>query len=249
MLGECAELLMQSVVKVILLTTAAGAAIPAGGLLARIERIRPGWLDREFRHAVIAFGGGTLLSAVALVLVPEGVRGLPVLTVAISMCLGGVVFCLLDILIARMKSSASQLVAMLSDFLPEAMALGAVIPVGGPLAGLLALLIGLQNLPEGFNSYREILAAGRVSRRAILLAFLALVPIGPTAGLIGLYWLKPNPMALHAIMLFAAGGILYLTFQDIAPQARLRHHWAPAIGVVAGFVSGLVGQLLLVAAQ
>lgn len=238
---------MQDVVKVVVLTTAAGAAIPIGGVLARIERIRPQWLEREFRHAVIAFGGGTLLSAVALVLVPEGVKGLPLVAVLISMCLGGLVFCLLDVLISRAKTSAAQLVAMLSDFLPEAMALGAVLAAGGSLGGLLALLIALQNLPEGFNAYRELLARGRMRSRSILLGFMALVLIGPLAGLLGLYWLASYPMALHAIMLFAAGGILYLTFQDIAPQAKLDRHWVPPIGAVAGFVLGLVCQLLLVA--
>ncbi len=236
---------MQDVVRAIVLTTAAGATIPIGGALARIERIQPEWLEREFRHAVIAFGGGTLLSAVALVLVPEGVKGLPLVAVVAPMCLGGLVFCLLDILIARAKTPATQLVAMLSDFLPEAMALGAVVVAGGSLGVLLALLIGVQNLPESFNAYRELLAAGRMRSRSILLAFAALVPLGPLAGLIGLYWLAPHTMVLHAIMLFAAGGILYLTFQDIAPQAKLERHWAPAIGSVAGFAFGLLCQLLL----
>jgi ZIP family zinc transporter len=238
---------MQNVVKVVLLTTAAGAAMPVGGVLARIERIQPQWLDRELRHAVIAFGGGTLLSAVALVLVPEGVKELPLVAVVISMGLGGLVFCLLDILISRAKTSAAQLVAMLGDFLPEALALGAVLAAGGPLGALLALLIGSQNLPEGFNAYRELLTGGRMRSRSILVAFIALVPIGPLAGLIGLYWLAAYPMVLHAIMLFAAGGILYLTFQDIAPEAKLERHWAPAIGAVAGFLFGLVGQLSLLA--
>ncbi len=46
-------------------------------------------------------------------------------------------------------------------------------------------------------------------------------------------------------MLFAAGGILYLTFEDIAPQARLKDHRSPALGVIAGFLVGIVGQMLL----
>ena len=46
-------------------------------------------------------------------------------------------------------------------------------------------------------------------------------------------------------MLLAAGGILYLTFQDIAPQARLARHWSPPLGAVLGFALALVGELLL----
>jgi ZIP family zinc transporter len=50
---------------------------------------------------------------------------------------------------------------------------------------------------------------------------------------------------LAAIMLFAAGGILYLIFQDIAPQARLERHWGPPLGAVAGFLMGMLGHGLL----
>ena len=53
------------------------------------------------------------------------------------------------------------------------------------------------------------------------------------------YWL------LGAIMLFAAGGILYLVFQDIAPQARLARHWGPPLGAVFGFALGLLGTMLV----
>jgi len=47
-------------------------------------------------------------------------------------------------------------------------------------------------------------------------------------------------------MIFSAGGILYITFTDIAPQAKLENHWLPAIGVVAGFLLGLIGHQFLV---
>lgn len=46
-------------------------------------------------------------------------------------------------------------------------------------------------------------------------------------------------------MLSAAGEILYLTFQDLAPQAKLDRHWAPPLGAVAGFLLGLIGDQLL----
>jgi hypothetical protein len=92
---------MTNGVEVIVLTALAGLAIPLGGLLARVERIQPRWLELEFRHSVTAFGGGILLAAVALVLVPEGSRNLPVPAVIAAMGLGGAAFCLLDIALAR----------------------------------------------------------------------------------------------------------------------------------------------------
>ena len=43
-----------------------------------------------------------------------------------------------------------------------------------------------------------------------------------------------------------AGGILYLTFEDIVPQARLRNTFAPAFGSVLGFALGPLGHMLVV---
>ncbi len=37
---------------------------------------------------------------------------------------------------------------MILDYLPEAIALGGMVAVNSPIAPLLALLIGLQNLPR-----------------------------------------------------------------------------------------------------
>ena len=46
-------------------------------------------------------------------------------------------------------------------------------------------------------------------------------------------------------MLFASGGILYLIFEDIAPQAKLNHTWVPALGANLGFLVGIIGHLLI----
>ncbi|WP_026986841.1 ZIP family metal transporter [Fodinicurvata fenggangensis] len=223
----------------------AGATIPLGGFAARIEDFRPQWLETEFRHSVIAFGGGALLAAVALVLIPEGMKltspsfALPAFT------LGGVCFFVVDYLMARAGGSASQLMAMLLDFVPESLALGAMLATGKAAGLLLAGLIALQNLPEGFNAYRELRSGNRLPAGGILAAFCAIVLLGPLAAWIGFSYLHSLENLLGSILFFAAGGILYLNFQDIAPQAHLERHWAPPLGAVAGFLLGLWGHMLL----
>ncbi len=229
----------------LLLAWGAGLAMVAAGLLARWERIRPQWLEQEFRHAVIAFGGGALLAAVALVLVPEGVRELAPLAVCVCLSAGGLAFMLLDVQLAAHKSSASQLVAMLADYLPEALALGAVFAHGKSTASLLALLIAIQNFPEGFNAYRELTQLSGFSSKRVLWTLLFASLLGPLAAAIGLFALASQPSIVGGVMLFAAGGILYLTFQDIAPQARLQRHWGPPLGAVAGFLLGVLGEMLI----
>ncbi len=235
---------MSEIVTILALTIASGSCIPFGGLIASFEHIRPNWLEREFRHFLIALGGGILLGAVSVVLVPEGIARMRGSLLAIPLFLfGGCVFFLIERAMGLRRRESPQLMGMILDYLPEAVALGGMVAVNSPLAPLLALLIGLQNLPEGFNAYRELLAHGRGNRRKILQVMGGLVAVGPVAGFAGFYFLSDD--LLGAIMLFASGGIVYLIFQDLAPQARLRRHWEPPLGAVVGFSVALFSKMLV----
>jgi len=237
---------MEEIITIIIYTLGASICIPLGGLLASIERIKPDWLENEFRHFVIAFGGGILLAAVALVLVPEGNHYFaePVLGVIVLLA-GGMGFFLLERFMGAKKREKPQFSAMLLDYVPESLALGGAFAVGAESAMLLAVFIGLQNLPEGFNAYRELLVTPRRNKTRILAFMFMLVPIGPIMAIAGWIYLSEHVVLLGATMLFAAGGILYLLFQDIAPQSRMRHHWAPPLGAVLGFGLGMLGANLV----
>lgn len=233
---------MEQITKIIIYTFFASACIPLGGLLASFEKIRPGWLENEFRHFVIAFGGGVLLSAVVFVLLPEGIKFFPYAVPGVFVLLaGGFVFFLMEKFLGTKKREKPQFSAMLLDFIPESLALGGAFALGVKSAPLLALFIGLQNLPEGFNAYRELLSENNRNKTKILGFMFILVPLGPILAMIGWFHLRHHEMILGATMLFASGGILYLIFQDIAPQSRMRRHWAPPIGAVLGFGLGMLG--------
>lgn len=232
-------------IELLLYSAFAGAMIPAGGWLAQHERISPDWLEQDFRHSVIAFGAGALLSAVALVLVPEGTDSLPGMLPVFFLALGAALMAALDLSLKK-GGARGQMLAMLSDFTPEAAAMGGLFVAKPDAAPLLALLIGLQNLPEGFNAFREAgenLSPGVPDNRLRNFTLLALV--GPAAALVGYFLLADRPMITGAIMCAAAGGILFLMFQDIAPQAKLKNHIAPPFGAVAGFLVGLAGHVIL----
>lgn len=235
------------ILAIIVLTGAAGACIPIGGLIASFEHIRPNWLEQEFRHFLIAFGGGILLGAVTIVLVPEGISGMNGSLFAIPVILlGGFTFFLIERVLGLQRRESPQLMGMVLDYVPEAIALGGLVAAGSPVAPLLALLIGLQNLPEGFNAYREIICRKNCSPRKTLLSMTTLVTLGPITGLSSYFFLADHPALLGAIMLFASGGVLYLIFQDIAPQSRLNKHWAPPLGAVLGFCVALYGEMLII---
>lgn len=238
---------MSEILIILILTSAAGSCIPIGGIIASFEHIRPEWLEEEFRHFIIAFGGGILLGAVTIVLIPEGISGMNDSLFAIPIILiGGLSFFLIERTLGLRRRESPQLMGMILDYVPEAIALGGLVASYSPTAPLLALLIGLQNLPEGFNAYRELVPRKENSPKKTLLSMSALVVIGPVAGLSGYFFLSGHQAILGAIMLFASGGVLYLIFQDIAPQSRLNRHWEPPLGAVLGFCVALFSEMLVI---
>lgn len=237
---------MDEVIKIILYTLIASACIPFGALIASKENIRPKWLENELRHFVIAFGGGILLAAVALVLVPEGISYINhSFYSVIWLLVGGVVFFIIERMMGVHRREKPQFMAMLLDYIPESLALGGAFAIGLHSAPLLAIFIGLQNLPEGFNAYRELRTLSGSNTRNILGMMFLLVPIGPIIAIVGYVYFSHHTVLLGATMLFASGGILYLIFQDIAPQSKMRRHWAPPLGAVFGFCVGMLGNNLI----
>ncbi|MCF2949382.1 divalent cation transporter [Paraglaciecola aquimarina] len=235
---------MPLLLTVVTTTLLAGLAMPLGAVIARFEKFQSEWFEQEFRHMVTAFGGGALLSAVALVLVPEGIANLAPLFACAWLVVGGLCFMGLDIFLNKINTPASQLAAMLSDFIPESIALGAAFATGNNHAYLLAALIALQNLPEGFSAYLELNSSHVYKTSKIIIIFLLMALLGPVAAVIGFLWLAESPQIIAAVMLFASGGILYAIFQDVAPQVKLEKHWAPPMGAVFGFVLGMLGLML-----
>jgi zinc transporter, ZIP family len=232
------------VLVILLLAWVAGLAAAFGGLLARFENSPDSEAKDGFNRAVVAFGGGILIAAIAFALAPEGMRYLHPAWLACVFAAGGVMFCAIDVKLSRTGGSRAQLLAMMMDFVPEAISLGAVFAHNHQLGMTLALFIAAQNVPEGFNAYRELIQAGKRQGQALLL-LLFLSVFGPLSAGTGYLFLQDRETITASIMCFAAGGILYLLFHDIAPASVRTGHWKAPIGAVLGFVVGMVGTLLI----
>ncbi len=222
----------------------AGLTIPVGALIASSMSLEKMCLQNEVDSFVSSFGGGALLAAITLVLIPFATEHTSVVPASIAFFVGGLAFWQLNSWVKRTGHTASQFIGMLLDFIPEAILLGAAATTGSTVAYLLAGLIALQNMPEGFAAYREMDKSG-APRGRLWLSFLTAPLAGPLAAWLGFSLLSTSDEPVGLLMLFCSGGILYLIFVDIAPQAHLKHHEFPAIGAVSGFLLGLVGTMLV----
>jgi ZIP family zinc transporter len=233
---------MPIVLQVILLSAIAGLMAFSGALLGCLNEIKGHLISTKLSDGIIAFGGGALFGAVGLVLVPHGLESQPLWTGTITFIVGGVIFLCLDRYLQRRGTPVAQLIALMLDFVPEALVLGAVISSNYPMAIFLTVIISAQNLPEGFNAYREIRQShGVFLRKHILLVMTMCIFVGPLAAVSGYFLFEIDSLLLGSIMTFCAGGILYLIFHDVAPAASSGNSWYPAFGAILGFSVALVG--------
>lgn len=236
---------MRQINEIIIYSLFAGITIFLGGLLAKtFEKIISKEIKSYTLHWTIAFGGGILMAAIAFVLTPKAIETFSVLIMAVIFAAGAVTFFLLDQSIARRKGVLAQTMAMMMDFIPESIALGATFMHNHRLGMLLAFFIGIQNLPESFNAYFDLRKSNQ-SPKKVLIIFFILSFFGVIAALAGRFLLINQVKLTQGIMLFAAGGILYLIFQDIAPLSKAEKRWEPALGAMLGFLVGMIGTKLL----
>lgn len=232
-----------SMTQLILFAGFSGITVFIGGLLAKVfdHHVKESPVKYEITHTLMSFGAGIILSAIALVLIPKGMEELDLLPMAISFLVGGVLFMFIDRFLAKKGGQTATLLAMMMDFIPESIALGAVFAIEPSMALLLAVFIGLQNLPEAFNSFRDLVQSGFTTTKTLII-FFGLSFFGIVGALIGHFFLSDYPGLTAHLMTFASGGILYLLIQDIIPESKLDKNYLTALGATIGFLVGIIGE-------
>lgn len=151
---------------------------------------------------------------------------------------GAIVFTIADIIAVKKGGGADILIGIGLDTIPESLAIGASVAAGPAFA--IALLIGIQNIPEGIAAYKE-MRTGKTaftnSKKALYaIGIISIMPV--ILGLVGLFFLQGLHYIIGLILALSAGGIFYMLFYDMIPKAHKERKWLPTFGAVLGFIIG-----------
>jgi zinc transporter, ZIP family len=222
------------ILRVIAITTFAGGTSFLGVYIGK--RIR--FTDQQVL-TLTAFGAGILIAAAVFQMVIEAEKSIGITITLIAFLAGAVLFTIADMIAEKKGGGAGILLGIGLDIIPESLAIGAAIASGPALA--LALLIGIQNIPEGIASYKEMMtgktAFSNNPKKA--LAAVGVVSVIPVLlGLAGLFYLTGMKEAIAIIFSLSAGGIFYMLYYDMIPKAHKERKWLPTFGAVLGFIIG-----------
>ena len=185
-----------------------------------------------------AFGAGILISAAIFEMVIEAEKSIGLIQTLLFFISGSIIFTIADVIATRKGGGADILIGIGLDTIPESLAIGASIGAGPALA--IALLIGIQNIPEGIAAYKEMRTgktAFKDSKRALYaIGIISIIPV--ILGLVGLFFLQGLHYIIGLILALSAGGIFYMLFYDMIPKAHKDRKWLPTFGAVLGFIIG-----------
>jgi zinc transporter ZupT len=129
-------------------------------------------------------------------------------------------------------------------FDPESLAIGASIAAAAEGSIItLDVIIGIQNIPEGIASYKEMMTGKTAFNKNPMKALDAtsVVSIIPTIlGHVGLFYLQGMQFIISIILAISAGGIFYMLYYDMIPKAHKERKWIPTFDSILGFILGFI---------
>jgi zinc transporter, ZIP family len=237
-----------------------GGSLVAGALAAAVLR-----LPARAAATLTAFGGGVLLAAVALELVPEADAGAGAALTAAGLLAGTLVYVVADRWLTRdedmmmmrrstqaaasgrdmgarvdmSEASRGEAIAagLFFDGVPESIALGLTVAEGEIGVALLAgVLVG--NVVEAYGAAQPIIAGGRTRRFAIELLGAIGLALAVAVLLGGTVLADASPELVGVAQAVAAGAVLAVVSIAIVPHAFAEVSRLVATATVLGFASG-----------
>jgi zinc transporter, ZIP family len=189
--------------------------------------------SRQIIGYVMAFGAGTLISAVAYELVAEALRTGEGARVSLGIGLGAVAFFLGDLVIDgqggdnRKSSSGEQaagspkaiVLGTLLDGIPESFILGLTIVIGGGVSLALLAAVFLSNLPEAMSATYGLDIIGW-KRSVVVWMWVGVTLLAAGSAAVGYAVFESNPsLGGSFIQAFAAGALLTMLADTMMPEA------------------------------
>jgi zinc transporter, ZIP family len=239
---------------------AIAASLLVGALVAAGLR-----LPSRVAASLTAFGGGVLLAAVAVELVPEADERAGRWLTAGGLLAGTLIYLGADAWVSRnervraMRRSAHAAMAgmpmsrsvaageeargeslaagIFVDGVPESIALGLTVAAGGVGVALLAgVLVG--NVVEAYGAAQPIVAAGRSRSFAVVLLGAIGVSLAGATLLGGTVLAQASPALIGSAEALASGAVLAVVSVSIIPYAFDQVSSLVAAAAVVGFVAG-----------
>jgi ZIP family zinc transporter len=232
----------------------AGSALLIGAATGFLGRIPQQWIA-----AVMAFGGGVLISALSFDLMNKAYQRGGFAATGIGFIGGAVVYTTVNWYLSRYgakhrKRSGNQqpseqevsgsglaiAAGALLDGIPESIAIGVTMIQGGSVSWVAVVAIFISNIPEGLSSSAGMKKAGR-SARYVFGVWAAIAVISGIASLLG-YTLFSRFSAgvIAGTTAVAAGAILTMLADTMIPEAFQESHTFAGLITVLGFMTAFV---------
>ncbi len=227
----------------------AGSALLIGAAIGYFARV-----PQRVIAAVMAFGGGVLVSALSFDLVDDAYRQSGAWIAGGGFLAGAVIFTLGTFALnhhggRRRKRSGNQpseqeqpgsglvlALGALIDGIPESIAIGVSLISGGAVSAVAVAAVFLSNVPEGLSSAAGMRDAGR-STAYVFGVWTTIAVASAVASLIGYVVFSGLPReAVAATIAIAGGAILAMLADTMMPEAYEHAHDAAGMITVTGFL-------------
>lgn len=231
----------------------AASSLMLGGAISVVVRVPP-----RVVAAILGFGAGVLISAVAFQLTEEAVKQGGRDAFVAGLALGAVTFWAGKRLMERKTGSlrehrrraaeaasgedgggsASAIVLGASlDAVPESLAIGAGVALSGAPGLALIAAVFLSNLPEAIGASSGMRAGGRTGAHVLGIWLLLAVASGACAGLGYLALADAGGWISGSVQAFAGGAVLAMVADTMLPDAYLSGGDEIGLATVVGFAA------------
>ncbi|MDT0499149.1 hypothetical protein RM530_17540 [Algiphilus sp. W345] len=212
-------------------------------------------IPRRWVSAIMAFGSGVLISALAFELMAEAHEIGGLAATASGFMAGAIIYTLANLALERYgaahrKRSGDQQAAeadhpgsgsaiaigSLLDGIPESIAIGLSLLQGGSTSLVMVAAVFLSNIPEGLASAAGMKRAGRSPRYVFSLWLLIALCCSLSAGIGAIAFADASDASIALIMSIAAGAILAMLIDTMVPEAVADTHEAAGAIAALGFL-------------